>query len=148
METEKMTMWDIAARVTNSRSLLEMAVEYLLSGSVEKDPAERLETVLYAIEKARDEARAAEEALLNYPQPRAEQPAAELTQEDEETIDGTIYGLFMEAVDEEAERAEADPALTRFMEFTGCKEKSPLYMMYSGFRHGILKGLELPTRGE
>lgn len=59
-------IWNITDKVRNSRSLLDLVAEYLLSGSIDVDPADRLETVIFAVELARDEAKKAEEALYSF----------------------------------------------------------------------------------
>lgn len=64
--TEQETLWSISKRVTNSRSLLDLVAEYLLSSHSEREDAERLESVLFAVKTARDEARAAELELYDY----------------------------------------------------------------------------------
>lgn len=65
-QTQSGDLWTAAARLANSRSLLDLAAEYILSGQEDRTDGEKLDTVLYAIEKARDEARAAEDEVGNY----------------------------------------------------------------------------------
>ena len=57
--------YSITAKVVNARSLLDLAAEYILSGPTDRTDGEKLENVLCAIEKARDEARAAELELYS-----------------------------------------------------------------------------------
>lgn len=57
--------YSITAKVVNARSLLDLAAEYILSGQTDRTDGEKLENVLCAIEKARDEARAAELELYS-----------------------------------------------------------------------------------
>lgn len=61
---------EITNYVMNTRSLLDIVAEYLLNGQTGRTEAEKLETVLYAIEVARDTAREAEEALFDYQPPK------------------------------------------------------------------------------
>lgn len=57
--------WKACGMVTNSRSLLDLAAEYILSGQ-DGTAEERLYTVLFAVETARDQARAAEGELMSF----------------------------------------------------------------------------------
>ena len=65
-QTQSGDLWTAAARLANSRSLLDLAAEYILSGQEDRTDGEKLDTVLFAIEKARDEARAAEDEVGRY----------------------------------------------------------------------------------
>ena len=62
-----MDLFEISCTATNARSLLDLVSEYLLSGQTGRTDSEKLETVLYAVEAARDQIRAAEAALLSIP---------------------------------------------------------------------------------
>lgn len=65
-QTPSGDLWELTAKVANSRSLLDLAREYILSGQEDRTDGEKLENVLFAIEKARDEARAAELGLYGF----------------------------------------------------------------------------------
>lgn len=80
-------------------------------------------------------------------------PATAVTDEGKDFIDGIIYSLYEEAIDElgeqtEAERADYNAVLDRFAELEGVQKKSPYVMMYAGFYLGVGKGLELVRRME
>lgn len=81
-------------------------------------------------------------------------PTAEaVTDEGKDIINGIIYSLYEEAIDElgkqtEAERADYNAVLDRFAEIEGVQKKSPYVMMYAGFRAGVAKGLDLAARME
>ena len=64
-QTPSGDLWEISAKVANSRSLLDLAAEYILSGQ-DWTAEERLNTVLFAVETARNEAKAAEDALYSF----------------------------------------------------------------------------------
>ncbi len=68
--TYMMGLLEITNSVMNVRSLLDLVTEYLLRDQAGRTEAERLETVSYAVEVARDTAREAEEALYSYQPPR------------------------------------------------------------------------------
>lgn len=79
--------------------------------------------------------------------------AKAVTDEEKDIINGIIYGLYEEAIDEldkqtEAERADYNAVLDRFAELEGAQKKSPYVMMYAGFYLGAVKGLDLVRRME
>lgn len=71
METTKNTQtasgdfFTACGHITNSRSLLDLAAEYILSGQ-DATAEEKLYNILFAVETARDEARRAEGELMNF----------------------------------------------------------------------------------
>lgn len=81
-------------------------------------------------------------------------PTAEaVTDEEKDIINGIIYSLYEEAIDElgkqtEAERAGYNAVLDRFAELEGVQKKSPYAMMYAGFYLGVGKGIDLVRRME
>lgn len=75
------------------------------------------------------------------------------TDEEKDFINGIIYSLYEEAIDEldkqtEAERADYNAVLDRFAELEGAQKKSPYVMMYAGFYLGVGKGIDLVRRME
>ena len=81
-------------------------------------------------------------------------PTAEaVTDEEKDIINGIIYSLYEEAVDEldkqtEAEKADYNAVSDRFAELEGVPKKSPYVMLYAGFYLGVGKGLDLVRRME
>ena len=64
-QTTSGDFYTACGHITNSRSLLDLAAEYILSGQ-DGTAEEKLYNILFAVETARDEARRAEGELMEF----------------------------------------------------------------------------------
>lgn len=109
-----MGLFEITNSIMNARSLLDMVTEYLLSEQAGRTEAERLETVLYAVEVARDTAREAEEALYSYQPPK--EPKERALELENEALKAHLIKLEEEKAGEwKAAREEAKAFQLRLM---------------------------------
>lgn len=83
----------------------------------------------------------------------AQTTATAETDAGKDIINGIVYSLYKEAIDEldkqtEADKADFNVVLDRFAEIEGSQKKSPYVMMYAGFYLGVCKGIDLVRRME
>ena len=111
METTKNTQtasgdfFTACGHITNSRSLLDLAAEYILSGQ-DATAEEKLYNILFAVETARDEARRAEGELMNFNPYRLGTAWSKAIEAENEALKAHLVRLEEEKAEAEQEAPE------------------------------------------